>query len=170
MITAQNSKLEAKGQSEQKGSQSKNQKSSREQSERKKEPPQFTPLSIYYDRLLLLIQDHFDFKWHTPIQLDPEQHNRSLRCDYHRDHRHETNLCRTLKFLVEKLIRAGHLRGYIWEPARKAEMIPAIERIAASSKLPSEPRPTINYILGGPADDLYQSKRKRRKLLQVATV
>ena len=53
MITTQNSKPTTKGQPEQKGSQSKNQKSSWEQSERKREPPQFTPLNISYDRLSL---------------------------------------------------------------------------------------------------------------------
>ena len=91
MITAQNSKSATKGQTEQKKSQSKNQKRSPDQSERKREPPQFTPLNISYDRLLPLIRDHPDFKWPTPIQLDPKQRNQSLRCDYHRDHGHETN-------------------------------------------------------------------------------
>ena len=165
MITAQNSKPTTKGQPEQKGSQTKDQKRSREQSKKKKEPPQYTPLNISYDRLLPLIRDHLEFRWPPPIQSDPEQHNRSLRCDYHKDHGHETNRCQTLKFLVEKLIRAGHLRRYIQEPARPTETALVVERIAASSELPSEPRPTINYILGGPADDRYQSKHQRKKLI-----
>ena len=71
---------------------------------------------------------------------------------------------------MEKLIQAGHLRGHIQESARSEETAPVVERITASSELPSEPRATINYILGGPADDQYQSKRQRKKLLQVATV
>ena len=170
MITAQNSKPAAKGQPKQKGGQSKNQKSSQEQSKRKREPPQLTPLNISYDGLLPLIRDSPDFKWPTPIHSDPEQSNRSLRCDYHRDHWHETNQCRTLKFLVEKLIRVGHLRGYIREPACRAKTASAVERIAPNSELLSKPRPTINYILGGSTDDLYQSKRQRRKLLRAATV
>ena len=58
MITAQNSKPTMKGQPEQKGSQSKNQKRSPKQLERKREPPQFTPLNVSYDRLLPLIRDH----------------------------------------------------------------------------------------------------------------
>ena len=91
MITAQSRKPATKGQSEQKGSQSKNQKRSRDPSKKKREPLQFTALYISYDRLLPLIQDHPDFKWPTPIQLDPAQRNRSLRCDYHKDHGHETN-------------------------------------------------------------------------------
>ena len=165
MITAQNSKPAKKGQPEEKGSRTKDQKRSQEQSERNREPPQFTPLNITYDRLLPLIRDHPDFKWPPPIQSDLEQLNRSLRCDYHRNHGHETNRYRTLKFLVEKLIRAGHLRRYIQELACPVETAPVAERIAASSELPSEPRPTINYILGGPANDQYQSRRQRKKLL-----
>ena len=153
MITAQNSKQATKGQPEQKGSQSKNQKRCWEQPERNREPPQFTPLNISYDRLLPLIQDHPNFKWPALIQSDPEQRNQSLRCDYHRDHGHETNQCRTLKFLVEKLIQASHLRRYIRELARRVETAPVVERIATSSEFSFEPRPTINYILGGPTDD-----------------
>ena len=71
MITSQSGKPATKGQPEQKGSHSKNQKRSLDQSERKREPPQFTPLNISYDRLLPLIRDHLDFKWPTPIQSDP---------------------------------------------------------------------------------------------------
>ena len=165
MIMAQSSKSATKGQSEQKGSQSKNQKRFRDQSEKKREPLQFTPLDISYDRLLPLIRDHLDFKWPTPIQSYPTQRNQSLRCDYHRDHGHETSHCRSLKFLVERLIRARHLRGYVREPVRGAKTSPMGERIAASAQIPPEPRHTINYILGGPVDDQYQSKRQNMRLL-----
>ena len=71
---------------------------------------------------------------------------------------------------MEKLIRAGHLRGYIREPAHRAKIAPIVERIVASSKLLPEPRPTIIYILGGLVDDLYQSKCQRRKLLRATIV
>ena len=83
---------------------------------------------------------------------------------------HETNRCRTLKFLVEKLIRAGHLRGYLWDSPRPIEATSITERKAARSELPSEPWLTINYILGGPTDDQCQSSRQRKKLLRAATV
>ena len=153
MIIGQSSKPTTKGQSEQKGSQSKNQKRSRDHSKRKREPSQFTPLNISYDRLLPLIWDHPDFKWPTLIQSDPAQRNQSLRCDCHRDHGPETNRCRSLKFLVEMLIRVGHLRRYVRETVREVEAAPAVERIAVSAELPPEPLPTINYILGGPIDN-----------------
>ena len=159
MITSQSSKSTLKRQFEQKESQSKNKKRSRDQSEKTREPPQFTPLNIPYEKLLPLIRDHLNFKWPTPIQSNPAHHNQSLRCDYHRDHGHETNQCRSLKFLVERLIRVGQLRRYVQEMVRRAEVAPVVKKIAAIAELSAEPRPTINYILGGLIDDQYPSKR-----------
>ena len=45
-----------------------------------------------------------------------------------------------------------------------------VERIAAGVELPPEPQSTINYILGGSADDQYQSKHHKKRLLLAATV
>ena len=56
---------------------------------------------------------------------------------------------------MERLIRVGHLRRYVRETVRR--------------ELPPKPRPTINYILGGPVDDQYQSKHQKRRLLRAAT-
>ena len=72
--------------------------------------------------------------------------------------------------MVEKLIKAGHLRRYVREMVREAEAAPAVERLAANAELPLEPRPTINYIMGGPTDDQYQSKRQKKRLLRIAIV
>ena len=118
MITSKptgSSKPEGKKPPESKEGRSKNRKRPRDQSQKKREPSQFTPLNITYKRLLPLICDLPYFKWPTPIQTDPSQRNPSTRCDYHKDHEHETNRCRSLKFLVEKLIKAGHLRRYVRE-------------------------------------------------------
>ena len=149
MITAQSGKPTTKSQLEQKGSQSKSQKRPQEQSEEKKDPPQITPLNISYDRLLPLIQDHPEFKWPPPMRANPDQRNRSLRCDYHRDHDHEMNQCQGLKFMIERLIRAGHLRRFIREPTRTTETDLASNRAVVAAEHSSEPRPTINFILGG---------------------
>ena len=111
-----------------------------------------------------------DIKWPLPMRASPDQRNRSLRCDYHRDHVHETNCCQSLKFLVEKLIRAGHLRSYIRELTRGTETAPSVDKAIASAEHLSQPRPTINFILGGPTDDQYQSKRHRRKMLRATSV
>ena len=99
----------------------------------------------------------------------PNQRNRSLRCDYHRDHDHETNSCQSLKFLIEKLIWARHLRRYIREPTRGTKMAPTADRAIAGAEHPSEPRPTINFILGDPTDDQYQSKQQRRRMLRAVS-
>ena len=170
IITAQSSKPTTKGQSEQNGSHNKNQKHSRDQSERNREPPQFTPLNISYDILLPLIRDHPDFKWPTPIQSDPAQRNQYLRCDYHRDHGHETNRCRSLKFLVERLIKADYLKRYVREMVRGVEAAPTVKGIVVSAELPPKPWPTINYILGCPADNQYQYKLHKKRALRAATV
>ena len=170
MITAQIRKTATKGQSEQKECLSKNQKRSQNSLKKKREPLQFTPLNISYDRLLSLIRDHPDFKWPTPIQSDPAQHNQSLRCDYHNDHGHETNRFRSLKFLVERLIRVDQIKRYVRKKVRRVEAAPTVEKIAASVELPPEPRPTINYKLGDPADDQYQSKCQKMRLLRAAIV
>ena len=90
--------------------------------------------------------------------MDPSQINLSIRCDYHRDNEHKTNKCRSLKFLVERLIRAGHLRRYVREVDLGVESMPTADRITTGTTTSSESIPAINYILGGPFDDQYQSK------------
>ena len=111
-----------------------------------------------------------DFKWPAPFQMDPSQRNPSLQSDFHRDHEHETNRCRSLKFMVEILIRAGHLRKYIREVDREEEPVPTTGRITIGATTSLESRLTINYILGGSLDDQYQSKHQQKKILRVATV
>ena len=131
---------------------------------------QFTTLNITCERLLPLIRDFPDFKWPAPIQTNPSQRNPYIRCDYHRDHEHETNRCRSLKFIVERLIKVGHLRRHVREVDRGAASMPIADRITASVIAPSESRPTINYILGGPFDDQYQSKHQQKNLFRAAMV
>ena len=129
---------------------------------KKKGAPQFTPLNIAYDRFLPLIQDLPDFKWPPPMRAGYDQCNRSLRCDCHRDHGHETNQCQSLKFLVETLIQAGHLRG--------VAAASTADRDIVDTEPASRPRPAIKFILGGPIDSQYQSKKQRRKMLLAASV
>ena len=126
---------------------------------------QFTPLNITYERLLPLIHDLPDFKWPALIQTDSSQRNPSIRCDYHRDHGHETNRCRSLKFLVERLIKVGHLIRYVKEVDSGVESGPPADKITTAL---SETRSAITNILGGLSDDQYQLKHQQRKLLRVA--
>ena len=117
--------------------------------------PQFTPLNIAYDRLLPLIRDLPDFKLPLPMRAGLDQRNRSLSCDYHRDHGYETNHCQSLKFLVEKLIRAEHLRRYILKLTRGVAIAPTTDMVVVDIEHALGPRPTINFILGGPIDSQY---------------
>ena len=102
--------------------------------------------------------------------MDPSQRNPSIRCDYHRDHGHKTNRCRSLKFLVEGLIKAGHLERYMREVDRDKGSTPTVGKITTSVVTPPKPKPVINYILGGPFEDQYQSKHQQKELLRAATV
>ena len=72
--------------------------------------------------------------------------------------------------MVERLIRVGHLRRYLREPTRGATVAPTADRAIAEIEPVPEPRPTINFILGGPADSQYQSKKQRRRILRAASV
>ena len=104
------------------------------------------------------------------MRAGPDQRNRSLRCDYHRNHGHETNHCQSLKFLVEKLIRAGHPRRYIREPINGIAAAPIANTVIVDTEQALGPRQAINFILGGPADSQYQSKKQRIKMLRAASV
>ena len=70
--------------------------------------------------------------------------------------------------MVEKLIRAGHLKRFIREPSHGTETAPTADRAIIDNEHPLKPRPAINYVLGGQIDDQYQSKKKRRKMLRAA--
>ena len=72
--------------------------------------------------------------------------------------------------MVEKLIRVGHLRQYLREPTPEATAAPPTNRVVAYIEHASGPRSTINFILGGPTDSQYQSKKQRRIMLQAASV
>ena len=127
-----------------------------------------TPLSILYEKLLLMIRDLFDFRWPESIKMDPTKWDRSRRCTYHKDHDHTTKQCRSLHYLVERLIRARHMKQYVHTTGGQREttqdlVVQALTTIAT-------PRVVINYIHGGPAEDKYNSKWKRQRLLCVAFV
>ena len=72
--------------------------------------------------------------------------------------------------MVEKLVKAGHLRRYVRELDHGVESGQVANRITANVTTQIKSRLTINYILGGPSDDQYQSKHQQNKLLRVTTV
>ena len=71
---------------------------------------------------------------------------------------------------MEKLIKVRHLKRYVRKIDQGPEPRQDADRIAAGAAALPEPRPTINYILGDPSDDQYQTKRQQKKLLRAATI
>ncbi|KAL6333495.1 hypothetical protein AAG906_028680 [Vitis piasezkii] len=103
-----------------------------------------------------------------PIKMDPAKRDRIKKCVYHKEHGHTTEQCRSLHYLVERLIRVGHLRQYV---CLEGKNWGASQEPATTTPTTSEaPRAMINYIHGGPIDEEYNSKRKRQRLFQVASV
>nr|CAN69319.1 hypothetical protein VITISV_032662 [Vitis vinifera] len=129
------------------------------------EMPSLTPLSISYEKLLPMIQGLSDFKWPRPIGTDPSTRDRSRRCAFHKDHGHTTETCRAFQFLVERLIKAGHLKQYLRSDngGRDASQ-------HHNPGAPAAPKAVINYINGGPSDEEYDSRRKRQKLLRAVSI
>ena len=127
-----------------------------------------TLLNISYERLLSQIHDLSDFRWSEPIKMDSAKRDRNKRCSYHKDHDHTTKQCKSLHYLVEKLIRAKHLKQYVRSTSRQRKV--AQEATVQAPASPVAPRAIINYIHKGSIDNKHNSKRQRQRLLCVASV
>ncbi|RVW26659.1 hypothetical protein CK203_096492 [Vitis vinifera] len=112
------------------------------------ERPPLTPLSISYEKLLPMIQDLSDFRWPRPIGTDPSTRDRSRRCAFHKDHGHTTEKCRAFQFLVERLIKAGHLKQYLRTDTGGRDV--SQHSNPGAPRVPVTPKAIINYITGGP--------------------
>ena len=115
-----------------------------------------------------MIQDLSDFRCPRPIRTDPSKRDHSNKCAYHKEHGHTTERCRSLHYLVERLIKAGHLMQYLCSEARVRDT--PQNHDSETSRTPIGPKAVINYIHRGPLDKEYNSKRKRQKLLRDASV
>ena len=115
-----------------------------------------------------MIRDLSDFRWLEPIKTDLAKWDRSRKCVYHKDHGHTMEQCRSLYYLVERLIKAGHLKQYVRTSEGQREMTRDLATQAPTTS--TTPRDVINYIHGGPVDEKYNSKHKRQRLLRVASV
>ena len=81
---------------------------------------------------------------------------------------HITEQCRSLHHLVEKLIRARHLKQYV----HSEEKCGKVSRNPATTTLTTlaAPRAIINYIYEGPVDEKYNSKQNRKRLLRATSI
>ena len=120
------------------------------------ERPPLTPLSISYEKLLPMIQDMADFRWPRPFGTDPSKRDHSKKCVFHKEHGHTTETCRCLHYLVERLIKAGHLKQYLRSDAGGREA--SRNHNSGAPRAPTAPKVVINYINGGPSNEEYDSK------------
>ncbi|XP_034707722.1 uncharacterized protein LOC117930990 [Vitis riparia] len=128
----------------------------RQEEQSRSEPPPLTPFSISYEKLLPMIQDMSDFRWPGSLRTDPSKRDHSKKCAYHKEHGHTTEKCRSLHYLVEKLIRAGHLKQYLRSDARGRDA--SRNHNFGTPRLLAAPKAIINYINGDPLDEEYDSK------------
>ena len=61
-------------------------------------------------QVLEKVKNEFFFKWPNKIMENPEKRNRNLYCQYHRDHGHTTEDCRSLWDRLDQLVREGKLK------------------------------------------------------------
>ena len=140
----------------------------RQEEQSRPERPSLTPLSISYKKFLSMIQDLSDFRWPGPLRANPAQRDHSKKCAYHKEHGHTTETCRSLHYLVEKLIQAGHLKQYLRSNARVRDT--SQNHNSGTPRISAAPKAIINYIHGEPLDEEYNFKRKRQRLLQATSV
>ena len=127
-----------------------------------------TPLNISYEKLFPMIRELSEFRWPEPIKMDPTKRDGNRKCANHKEHGHTTKQCRSLHYLVEKWIRVGHLKQYIWSKEKCGK----VARNLATTILTTlaAPKAIINYIHGRSIDDKYNSKWKRQRLLRVTSI
>lgn len=103
-----------------------------------------------------MIRELFDFRWSEPLKTDPAKRDRDKKCAYHKEHDHTIEQCRSLHYLVEKLVRARHLRQYVCSKGKNMES--SQNPVTTPPTTSATPRVVINYIHGGPLDKEYDSK------------
>lgn len=124
--------------------------------QRQLDQPNLTPLYISYEKLLLMICELSDFRWPEPLKTDPTKRDRNKKCAYHKEQGHTMKQCRSLHYLVEKLVKVGHLKQYVRLSGKGGEtsLNPATTVLTTSIT----PRAVINYIHAEPLDEEYNSK------------
>ncbi|RVW59586.1 hypothetical protein CK203_107434 [Vitis vinifera] len=95
-------------------------------------------------------------RWPKQIKTDSAKWDKSKKCAYHKEHDHTTKQCRSFHYLVEKLLKFGHLKQYVCSDERRAQTDQDLDVQILRTSI--APRVAINYIHGGPTDEEYNSK------------
>ena len=62
-------------------------------------------------QVLEKVKNESFFKWPNKMVGNPEKRNRNLYCQYHRDHGHSTEDCRSLWDHLDQLVREGKIEA-----------------------------------------------------------
>ncbi|RVW96889.1 hypothetical protein CK203_026042 [Vitis vinifera] len=92
-----------------------------------------------------------DFRWPRPQGTDPSTRDHSKRCVFHKEHGHTKETCRSLQYLVEKLIKAGHLKQYLRSDTKGK--VTSQHHNPGAPRAPAAPKAIINYSNEGPSDE-----------------
>nr|XP_023918601.1 uncharacterized protein LOC112030147 [Quercus suber] len=65
-------------------------------------------------KILECIKNKLYFRWPRKMGGDPAKRNQSLYYTYHREKGHTTKRCRMLKNHLEQLVKAGHLKEFVF--------------------------------------------------------
>ena len=114
-----------------------------------------------------MIRNLSDFRWTEPIKIDSTRRDQNRRYSYHKDHNHTTEQCNSLHYL-ERLIKVRHLKQYVNTTSGQRET--AQELVVQAPASSTALKVVINYIDGGPVDDIHSSKWQRQRLLHAASV
>ena len=87
------------------------------------------------------------FKWPNKMVGNPEKRNRNLYCQYHRDHGHTTEDCRSLWDHLDQLVREGKLKQLFHHSSRLGGQTNSRSERETSSR---PPLGTINFIFAAP--------------------
>ncbi|CAA0811883.1 Unknown protein, partial [Striga hermonthica] len=124
-------------------------------------PTQYTPLAAPQARILEVIEREIRdnmVRWPKTRNDGPTKPKSNLYCRFHKDYGHNTDDCRHLKDKIERLIKAGHLKEFIYKDrertGRKRERSKSPHKRARSPKKEELPpkRGVIHMIFGGLTD------------------
>ncbi|CAA0808215.1 Unknown protein, partial [Striga hermonthica] len=93
-------------------------KSEREGQSRGWRKTQHTPLSASNARILEVMEKEIResvVRWPRTRKDGPTKHKSDLYCRFHKDYGHNTDECRHLKNEIERLIKTGHLKEFIYK-------------------------------------------------------
>ncbi|CAA0832656.1 Unknown protein, partial [Striga hermonthica] len=144
-------------------------KSEREGRSRGWRTTQYTPLLASNARILEVMEKEIHenvVRWPRTRKDGPVKPKRDLYCRFHKDYGHNTDECRHLKNEIDRLIKVGHLKEFIYKDrertSRRRERSKSPRKRARTpdkEELPQK-RGIIHMIFGGPTDG--DSNRARK--------